>query len=59
MVSKEYGANSYVQKPLTYTEFEMTIHKILSYWFDVNVSSTPESNNRLFYDYKDLFSTIS
>lgn len=31
-----YGANSYVQKPIRYKEFETLMHKLTKYWFDVN-----------------------
>lgn len=32
----ENGANSYIQKPLTYAKYEQILHNIFSYWFDIN-----------------------
>ena|SRR5690349_22013223 len=35
--SYELGANGYVQKPVSYEEFQETIGCITSYWLDVNL----------------------
>lgn len=40
----ENGANSFVQKPLTYNKFEKTLHNIFSYWFDINKSILNQKN---------------
>jgi two-component system response regulator len=40
LTASEYGANSYIQKPISYKEFEHTIHTILEYWFDIDIFRT-------------------
>lgn len=32
----EYGANSYIQKPISYIKFEQVMHVIIKYWFDID-----------------------
>lgn len=34
------GANSYIQKPLTYKRYEMVIDQIAHYWFDIHRLTT-------------------
>ncbi len=37
--SYEYGANSYVSKPLNFDEYKDTVRKVGSYWLNLNKSA--------------------
>ncbi len=39
--SYNYGANSYIQKPVNFSEFRQTVKQLGLYWLVVNQSSTP------------------
>lgn len=38
--SYEYGANSYVSKPLNFDEYEDTVKKVGRYWLELNKTAT-------------------
>jgi CheY-like chemotaxis protein len=39
--SYNYGANSYIQKPVNFSEFRQTVKQLGLYWLVVNQSGTP------------------
>ncbi len=44
--SMELGANSYVQKPVDYPQFEACIRSIVEYWMDLNLPPERPGNAR-------------
>ena len=39
----QYGANSYIQKPIDFEQFQQAMHDVGHYWLTVNQSLPPEA----------------